>query len=143
MPSDRTYDYEVGYKRPPIETRFRKGNNANPHGRPRGSKNLASLLDRALDAPVMVVEDGARRRLTKRDMVIAQLVDRSARADLRAIKILLDMLEKLERRAAFGSAEPSEENEALEQLRARLARFSLTHAAGLPDAPPSPKEDEG
>jgi hypothetical protein len=112
MPSDRTRDYQVGYKKPPIETRFKKGNNANPRGRPRGSKNLATLQDRALDT-VVVVEDGTRRRLTKRDIVIAQLVDRSAGADLRATKILLDMLDKLGRRASPGSAGAGPEDEVL------------------------------
>ena len=97
MPSDRRGDYEVGYKRPPKETRFKKGNNANPRGRPRGSKNLATLLEEALNTQVETVEDGTRRRRTKRDVVIAQLVDQSANADLRATKLLLDMLHKLER----------------------------------------------
>jgi len=29
--------YEVGYGRPPVHTRFRKGQSGNPRGRPRGS----------------------------------------------------------------------------------------------------------
>src|SRR6516165_7058627 len=100
MPSDRPRDYEVGYKKPPKETRFKKGNNANPRGRPRGLKNLAKLLEQALDTSVVIVEDGTPRRRTKRDVVIEQLVDRSASADLRATKLLLDMLHKLERGGA-------------------------------------------
>src|SRR5207245_1352851 len=88
--------------KPPKEHRFKKGNNANARGRPRGSKNLRTLLQDALDTPV-VDKSGAPDRLTKRDMVIAQLVDLSAKADLRAAKMLLDMLDKPERRAAPGS----------------------------------------
>jgi Family of unknown function (DUF5681) len=95
LPSDRVGDYEVGYKKPPKETRFQKGNNANPRARPRGSKSLAKLLEQALDRSVTVVEGGTRRRRMKRDVVIAQLVDQSAGADLRATKLLLDMLQKL------------------------------------------------
>src|SRR5260370_30063947 len=87
MPSDGTRDYEVGYGRPPVGGRFKKGNNANPRGRPRKSKDLAGMLKRALDTPVVVVEDGVRRRRTKREIVIAQLVDKCAGADLRATKI--------------------------------------------------------
>jgi hypothetical protein len=132
MPSDRGRDYEVGYKRPPKETRFKKGNSANPRGRPRGSKNLATLLDEALNTPVETVEDGTRRRRTKRDVVIEQLVDRSASADLRATKLLLDMLHKLERGPASADAEtasPNSDKDIYEQLRAKLARLALAQAA--------------
>lgn len=31
--------YDVGYRRPPTEHRFRKGQSGNPGGRPRGAKN--------------------------------------------------------------------------------------------------------
>jgi RimJ/RimL family protein N-acetyltransferase len=129
---DRTSDYEVGYKKPPKETRFKKGNKANPRGRPRGSKNLATLLGEALDTPVTVVEDGTRRQRTKRDVVIAQLVDQSAGADLRATKLLLDMLHRVERGGAaahgdIGSSGP--DADVYEQLRAKLARLALAQAA--------------
>jgi hypothetical protein len=152
MPSDRPRDYEVGYKKPPKETRFKKGNNANPRGRPRGSKNLAKLLEQALDTSVVIVEDGTRRRRTKRDVVIEQLVDRSASADLRATKLLLDMLHKLERggaQAETTSADPDADVYA--QLRAKLARLALAQAAeahaadaqeSADPAKPDPKKDE-
>ena len=37
-------DYEVGYKKPPIHTRFKPGVSGNPKGRPKGTKNLATDL---------------------------------------------------------------------------------------------------
>jgi hypothetical protein len=35
----RNADYEVGYARPPIRNRFKKGQSGNPYGRPKGAKN--------------------------------------------------------------------------------------------------------
>lgn len=35
-------DYEVGYGKPPAETRFKKGQSGNPNGRPKGSRNRLS-----------------------------------------------------------------------------------------------------
>ena len=92
MPLDQKRGYEVGYGKPPRHTRFRKGQSGNPRGRPRGSKNLKTLLSEALNEPVIVTEEGGRRKITKREAIITQLVNRSASADFRAIKILLDMV---------------------------------------------------
>jgi hypothetical protein len=154
MPSDGPRDYEVGYRKPPIGSRFKKGNNANPRGRPRKSKDLAAMLRSALDTPVVVIENGVRRRLTKREIVIAQLVDKCAGADLRATKILLDMLHKLERGVAPTAADIASSDAAddlYEQLRSKLARLALAQAAALTDADrsdsgdsaqPGPKEDD-
>jgi hypothetical protein len=72
---------------PPGETRFAKRQSGNPRGRPSGAKNFKTLLGDALNEPVIVTENGGRRKVTKRQAIITQLVTRSATADWRAIKI--------------------------------------------------------
>ena len=47
MPDDKKSDYKVGYKKPPLHTRFKKGQSGNPSGRPKGSKNFSTLLAEA------------------------------------------------------------------------------------------------
>jgi hypothetical protein len=37
-------DYDVGYRKPPIHTRFQKGQSGNPSGRPAGRKNILELI---------------------------------------------------------------------------------------------------
>src|SRR5690349_9462125 len=96
MPRDNEPDYEVGYGKPPRHTRFVKGQSGNPRGRPPGAKNLKTMLSEALDERVIVTENGGRRKVTKRQAIITQLVNRSATADLRAIKILLDIVREIE-----------------------------------------------
>ena len=97
-------DYEVGYCRPSRRAGFQKGQSGNPKGRPKGSKNLATLLSEALDEKVSVTQDGRRRRITKRELVVTQLVNKSASADLRAIKQLTDIVERVERRTGASQA---------------------------------------
>ena len=124
MPPEASRDYEVGYGKPPRHTRFKKGQSGNPRGRPSGSKNLKTLLNEALNEPVVVSEEGRRRKITKREAIVTQLVNRSATADLRALKILLDTLREIE-----GQSEPDcretpgftvADEKVIEQLRARL-----------------------
>jgi hypothetical protein len=99
-----TGDYDVGYGKPPRQAGFQKGRSGNPKGRPKGSKNLATLLSQALDEKVTLTEDGRRRRVTKRELVIKQLVNKSASADLRAIKQLTDIVQGVERRTGASQA---------------------------------------
>jgi hypothetical protein len=126
MPPDQKRDYEVGYRKPPRQTRFTKGQSGNPRGRSPGAKNLKTLLSDALNEFVIVTENGGRRKITKREAIITQLVNRSASADFRAIKILLDMVRDIEGQTEPASPETAEFSETdakvLEQLRSRFSK---------------------
>jgi hypothetical protein len=122
MSPDNERDYEVGYGKPPRHTRFKKGQSGNPKGRPNGSNNLSTLLSEALNEPVIVAEDGGRRTISKRRAIVTQLVNRSAKGDLRALKILLDILQEIERRTEPASSETSfspSDDKVIAQLKAR------------------------
>ena len=127
MPPKTRRDYEVGYGKPPRDTRFKEGQSGNPRGRPPGAKNLKTLLSEALNEPVVVAENGGHRKITKRQAIITQLVNRSATADLRAIKILLDMLRDIESQTEPASPETAAftvaDEKVIEQLRARFANL--------------------
>jgi hypothetical protein len=96
MPRDDGGDYAVGYGKPPQHTRFVKGQSGNPRGRPPGAKNMKTLLSKALNELVVVTEPGGRRKVSKREAIVTQLVNRSAKADYKAIQILLGMLRDIE-----------------------------------------------
>ena len=126
MPSDKEADYEVGYGKPPRHSRFVKGRSGNPRGRPPDTKNLKTLLSETLNEPVIVTENGGRRKVTKRQAIITQLVNRSATADFRAIKILLDIVRDIERQTEQTAPETSDFSEADEKVLEQIkARFSI------------------
>jgi hypothetical protein len=106
MSDDDKPDYKVGYKRPPLHTRFQKGQSGNPRGRPRGSKNFSTLLTDALNEPVVVTEDGRRRRISKRELGFKQLANKFAMAEAQTTKMLLGLMLERERLAA--AAAPAE-----------------------------------
>jgi hypothetical protein len=126
MPPDNERNYEIGYGKPPPHTRFKKGQSGNPRGRPAGAKNLKTLLSDALNEMVVVTENGGRRKVTKRRAIITQLVNRSATADFRAIKILLDIVRDIERQSELTTPEISNFSEADEKVLEQIkARFSI------------------
>ena len=120
MSSEQPSDYEVGYGKPPRHRRFEPGRSGNPRGRPPGSKNLSSLLKKALDEPVVVVENNRRRRIAKREAIVTQFVNQSAKGDLKATQLLLNILRDLESRAEPGSADAEKITEADQQIIERI-----------------------
>jgi hypothetical protein len=85
---------EVGYGKPPQATRFRKGQSGNPRGRPRGSRNFATLLEEALAEPVSINENGRRRKASKLQVIVKQLVNKAAQGDHRSIHLLIAFMER-------------------------------------------------
>jgi hypothetical protein len=125
MPPEKTRDYDVGYAKPPRQTQFKKGQSGNPRGRPGGAKNLSTLLSEALNEPVIVAENGRHRKITKRQAAFKQLVNEAAKGNWRALKLLVDILQDIERRTEPETAESSfsaADEKVIEQLMARLAR---------------------
>jgi hypothetical protein len=102
--ADDQHDYKVGPGRPPLHTRFQKGQSGNPGGR--SQRKLHALLVDALNEPAFVTIDGERRKITKREEVVHQLVNKSATADLRATKMLFDMIKEVEQKASVTSPVP-------------------------------------
>jgi hypothetical protein len=116
--ADDEHDYKVGPGKPPLQTRFKKGQSGNPGGRRK--KQLPALLADALDEPVFVTIDGERRQITKREAIVHQLVNKSTTADLRATKMLFDMMKDAEQKA--GVAAPSPEPRPLGEADKEVVR---------------------
>jgi hypothetical protein len=110
---------------PPLHTRFKKGQSGNPRGRPK--KNLPALVVAALNEPVFVTTNGRRRNITKREAVIAQLVNESAGANLRATKMLIDMLKDIEKKAG---AEPPPETPRFTQADEEVIKGAVQRIRG-------------
>src|ERR1700731_4047231 len=78
--------YQVGPGRPPLHSRFRKGQSGNPGGR--SAKSLPVLLADALNETVVMTIDGRRRTITKREAIVAQMVNNRELAILAAVVLI-------------------------------------------------------
>lgn len=79
-------------RNPPEHSRFKKGQSGNPSGRPPGSRNLKTLLEAELEQLVTITDNGRRRRLTKREIIVKALVNDAAKGDHRARAQLLPLI---------------------------------------------------
>lgn len=117
-------NYEVGFKKPPQNRQFQKGQSGNPKGRPRRAKGQATILNKILDEIVIVNENGKRKKKSKREVLYTQLVNKTISGDSRSAKLLLDKIEKMEEKDAIEN--PRIPLSVLDKLRARLDGLTET-----------------
>jgi len=86
-----TKDYEVGYGRPPVHSRFKPGQSGNPAGRPKGAKNFATEIAAELKEEILVKEAGVTKRLSKRRAMVKRQAERALQGDTRAFSCLVAM----------------------------------------------------
>ncbi len=92
----------VGYGRPPIETRFRKGQSGNPAGRPRGSRNgrlsatIKALLREEALRPTPVRVLGEEITLPAAHAAIRSLAISAAWGRPRELAMFIDLMNAAE-----------------------------------------------
>jgi len=96
--TDGTYD--IGFGKPPKRGQFRKGQSGNRKGRPKGTLNLATVLERKLREPVVIKANGRRKVVTKLEAAITQLVNKAASGDDHAMRYLFSLVKSAEERSA-------------------------------------------
>jgi Family of unknown function (DUF5681) len=98
----RVTTYEVGYGRPPIHTRFKKGMCPNPNGRgKRDPTEMANIIRKALSQEVEYRE-GRRVRRGLRWKIIRKLFSEAMRGDVSSAAALLKMREHVETHGDIG-----------------------------------------
>lgn len=86
---------DEGYGKPPKRWQFKPGQSGNPKGRPKGSKNLATIFKEESMKLVAVREGGKSRKVAKRELVVAQITNKAAGGDLRAAITYFNLYLKL------------------------------------------------
>ena len=121
-------DYEVGYGRPPVATRFKAGQSGNPKGRAKGTRNLTTVFNEELNTKVTIQENGRKRQITKAQAMAKQHVNKAVSGDARSTQIVLSLACGID--ASDAPAPLS--HEADEQVKRALLRRMRLLGAGDP-----------
>ena len=82
-------DYEVGYGKPPISSRFKKGECGNRKGRPKGVKNAATILEERLNRMIEIRENGKSRKITALEGILAKTINVALTGNLKATELVM------------------------------------------------------
>jgi Family of unknown function (DUF5681) len=131
--SDEPNPTRVGYCNPPERTRFKLGQSGNPKGRPKGTLNMATVLERALREKVIVNENGTRKRVTKLEAAVKQVINKAASGDLKALQLLASLVRSAEERALQVPATASGIDESDEKVVLGILQRLETTGQGDPE----------
>jgi hypothetical protein len=93
--SEDKNDGKVGYRRPPLHTRFQPGQTGNPKGRPKGTANLRTDLRDELSEHIHIREGERSFEVSKQRAMLKALVAKALRGDSRAANVVLGLVSKL------------------------------------------------
>lgn len=98
-------DYEIGYRKPPRHSQFKKGVCANPRGRPRrGNAEIADVVRSFMSAEAQYREKGRTRKTSRLELTIKRHVNSALNGDVGSAAMLLKMRAHAERRGDIGPA---------------------------------------
>jgi Family of unknown function (DUF5681) len=129
--------YEVGYGKPPAGGKFAKGQSGNPKGRPKGSKNLATVVLRESRQTVRVNGPRGSRLVNKLEATVMQLGNKAAQGDIRAQRDFLAQV-RMSEEAASSEALPlalhEMDHQVLQNILRRMRSVSAEAATANPES---------
>lgn len=81
--------YLVGYGRPPEHGKIKKGEVRNPDGRPKGSKNTATIAREELDRKIPVKVKGRTAKMSRREIAIRKQTEAAVNGNGKAFELVL------------------------------------------------------
>ena len=111
----------MGYGKPPKSGQFMKGRSGNPKGRPKGTKNFASVVLKESRQPVRVNGPRGTKTVTKLEAAMMQVGNKAAQGELRAAREFFQLVDRSEQ-AVSGESAPTVLEEADQRMMERILR---------------------
>jgi hypothetical protein len=146
-------DHIARYQRPPRRGQFKPGESGNRQGRPKGSKNIRTYVNKHLSKKVPIIEGGKPRKAPWAEAIAIQLINQAAKGEPKGLAAVISLTREFD--AAVGDRRPNvlpraADRAVLEDIVARIraadpapAQNSISgstnaNAPEKPDAIPDP-----
>lgn len=83
--------YEIGYRKPPAHTRFKKGQSGNRRGRPKGAKGLKTLVREMLTERVKVRTSTGIKTMIRMEAMLHKVMEQALSGNFRALQQLITL----------------------------------------------------
>jgi Family of unknown function (DUF5681) len=144
MPQSKKAESEVGYKRPPVASRFKKGQSGNPHGRRRRAPaRIAAIFAEELQSNAVISENGRQRKVPKIQVLIAEAVNQAMQGDFQPFVLMTKISPNLE--SLTGAAIPKIEEDEFSHLSddELSKRLKERYPRLFPELDPPPAKNKG
>jgi Family of unknown function (DUF5681) len=125
-------DYAVGRGKPPVHTRFKKGQSGNPKGRRKGNVTVAdvdAVLDQVLNSLIDVNENGRPQKMSKLRALLTQTVNKGLKGHHASTSLVMA---QLARRVAHMEPDASAAGKTDEEAKSALLAYFKEMRANLP-----------
>jgi hypothetical protein len=136
-------DYEIGYGKPPVKSRFKPGQSGNQKGRPKGVRNFATDVKATLAAPVKVTRDGRPRKVSTQQAMLLRAREKALGGDARSLDKMFQLAQTYnnEDLSAAAASLAADDAVVLEVFKARVLGGIATGSSELAKGPGASEGD--
>lgn len=91
-PASGAVDYEIGYRKPPKQSQWRKGQSGNSKGRPSKARTMQTIVSREANRAISIKENGRSSTMPAREVVVRNIVNNALKGDASAQKQMLILM---------------------------------------------------
>jgi hypothetical protein len=89
-------DHIARYQRPPRKGQFKPGESGNSNGRPPGSRNIRTYVNKYLNEKIPIIANGKTRKVPRAEAIAIQLVNQASKGEPKGLAAVMSFTRELD-----------------------------------------------